>query len=391
MKILIYAWSLSNGGSERVASLWAQGFANNGNSVSVVLGSFCSRLDYNLPPNIKVMRQSKVYDLWQRIMPQKLKEKFFSSKYCDKIYNIIPSFIRVWLTSRIIKEENPDIIITISTTSFKRLKAAVNICKYNIPVVVTAHNAFERPEYAPFTSQQYSEKFIVSRSYDFLTVLTEADRRVLVEKMDASFMKKVYVLPNPLTFVPQPNIPQKEKVILAAGRLDVWHCKGFDLLLKAWAKVCDTFPQWKLKIAGGGDKSTLIRICDELKIKNRVDFLGFVDIKKQYELAEVFVLSSRYEGFGMVLIEAMSQGCACIACDYKGRQREIIADDTQGIICPIDDENAIADALCKVITDDNYRLMLQKNAIERSKYYELPNIMHRWDEIFKDLNVKKEL
>ena len=391
MKILIYAWSLSNGGSERVASLWAQGFANNGNSVSVVLGSFCSRLDYNLPPNIKVMRQSKVYDLWQRIMPQKLKEKFFSSKYCDKIYNIIPSFIRVWLTSRIIKEENPDIIITISTTSFKRLKAAVNICKYNIPVVVTAHNAFERPEYAPFTSQQYSEKFIVSRSYDFLTVLTEADRRVLVEKMDASFMKKVYVLPNPLTFVPQPNIPQKEKVILAAGRLDVWHCKGFDLLLKAWAKVCDTFPQWKLKIAGGGDKSTLIRICDELKIKNRVDFLGFVDIKKQYELAEVFVLSSRYEGFGMVLIEAMSQGCACIACDYKGRQREIIADDTQGIVCPIDDENAIADALCKVITDDNYRLMLQKNAIERSKYYELPNIMHRWDEIFKNLNVKKEL
>lgn len=390
MKILIYAWSLSNGGSERVASLWAQGFANNGNSVSVVLGSLGSRLDYNLPPNIKVMRQSKVYDLWQRIMPQKLKEKFFSSTYCDKIYNIIPSSIRDWLTSRIIKEEKPDVIITISTTSFKRLKAAVNICKYNIPVIVTAHNAFERPEYAPFTSQQYSEKFIVSRNYDFLTVLTEADRRVLVEKMDASFMKKVYVLPNPLTFVPQPRIPQKEKVILAAGRLDIWHCKGFDLLLKAWAKVCDKFPQWTLKIAGGGDKSTLIGICDELNIKNRVDFLGFVDIKKQYELAEVFVLSSRYEGFGMVLIEAMSQGCACIACDYKGRQREIIADDTQGIVCPIDDENAIADALCKVITDDNYRLMLQKNAIERSKYYELPNIMHRWDEIFKDLNIKKE-
>ena len=219
--------------------------------------------------------------------------------------------------------------------------------------------------------------------------MTEADRRVLAEKMDASFMKKVYVLPNPLTFEPQKSVPAKEKFILAAGRLEIWHCKGFDLLLKAWAKICDSYPLWTLKIAGGGDKSILLKMCDELGIIKRVEFLGFVDLKKQYEKAEIFVLSSRYEGFGMVLTEAMSQGCACIACDYKGRQREIITDDSQGVICPIDDENAIAEALGKVISDDGYRHALQKNAIERSKYYELPNIMQHWNEIFENMNIGK--
>ena len=318
-----------------------------------------------------------------------MKDKFFASDFCDRAYNALPTFLKNWFLSRVIKNEKPDVIITASAAAYKKLNDAVKMCRYNIPVIVTAHNAFERPEYAPFTSQQYSEKFIVSRNYDYLTVLTEADRRVLAEKMDASFMKKVYVLPNPLTFEPQKSVPAKEKFILAAGRLEIWHCKGFDLLLKAWAKICDSYPLWTLKIAGGGDKSILLKMCDELGIIKRVEFLGFVDLKKQYEKAEIFVLSSRYEGFGMVLTEAMSQGCACIACDYKGRQREIITDDSQGVICPIDDENAIAEALGKVISDEGYRHALQKNAIERSKYYELPNIMQHWNEIFENMNIGK--
>ena len=147
------------------------------------------------------------------------------------------------------------------------------------------------------------------------------------------------------------------------------------------------FPNWTLRIAGGGDKTPLEKICDELKISNRVELLGFVDLKKQYESASIFVLSSRYEGFGMVLTEAMSQGCACIACDYKGRQREIITNDMQGIICSTDDEVSIANAIRRLIKDEVYRCELQKNAIERSKFYELPNIMNRWYEIFEKIGL----
>lgn len=388
MKILIYVFTLNNGGAERVASLWAKGFAQK-HEVSLMLGSFRSRTDYKLPDNVKVMRQSPVYDVLQKILPATIKRKFFASKYCDLAYNAIPEILKNWFTSKIIRRESPDVIIVVLPGLFKRIRGALDICKYSVPVVVTDHDAYERPEYAPFTHNQYLQKFVESRRYDALTVLTNADRNVLAEKMDSAFMKKVYVLPNPLTYEPQRNVPKKEKIVLAAGRLEIWHCKGFDLLLKAWAQVESEFKDWKLKIAGGGDKSVLLKMCDNLKISDRVEFLGFVNLKQMYEKAEVFVLSSRYEGFGMVLTEAMSQGCACIACDYKGRQREIITDVSQGIICPTDDEIAIANALRKLLSDDEYRCNLQKNAIERSKFYELPNIMKRWNEIFKKIGLRQ--
>lgn len=390
MKILIYVWSLSNGGAERVASLWAQGFAQDKhNSVCVMLGSFCSMKDYHLPPHIRIIRQSIVYDIWKRWLPQFISKRFFSSRCCDYAYAALPDILKNWFASRVINKESPDVIIDVLPGYLKRIQGALKIGKLNIPVIVTDHNVYERPDYAPLSKIQNKLKFIDSVNYDCLTVLTEADRRVLEKKMDKEFMKKVFVLPNPLTYKPQERVPKKEKVILAVGRLNAWHVKGFDLLLKAWALVQEKYPEWKLKIAGGGDSSPMRNLCKELNISNRVDYLGFVDLKKEYERAEVFVLSSRYEGFGMVLTEAMSQGCACIACDYKGRQREIITDDSQGIICSTDDEKAISEALCKVISDDEYRFGLQKNAIERSKFYELSNIMKRWNEIFEKIGLNK--
>ena len=390
MKILIYVWSLSNGGAERVASLWAQGFAQDkNNSVCVMLGSFCSKSDYRLPPHIRIRRQSIVYDIWRHLLPQFIGKRFFSSCYCDYAYAALPDILKNWFASKIIKKESPDVIIVVLPGYLKRIKGALKVGNLNIPVIITDHNVYERPDYAPLSKMQNKLKFIDSANYDCLTVLTEADKRVLEKKMDKEFMKKVFVLPNPLTYKPQECVPKKEKVILAVGRLNVWHVKGFDLLLKAWALVQEKYPKWKLKIAGGGDPSPMKNLCAELNISNRVEFLGFVDLKKEYEKAEIFVLSSRYEGFGMVLTEAMSQGCACIACDYKGRQREIITDDSQGVVCSTDDEKAISEALCKVISNDEYRHNLQKNAIERSRFYELPNIMKRWDEIFEKMELKK--
>lgn len=141
---------------------------------------------------------------------------------------------------------------------------------------------------------------------------------------------------------------------------------------------------------------------DEQKIwrseKYHIEFLGFQkDIEKLYQEASIFVLSSRYEGFGLVLIEAMSQGCACVACDYKGRQREILSPlqgdslkvngysdhgieaTENGILCEPEDVEALAEAIKKMIEDDEYREGIRANAIERSKYYSIENTMDRWE------------
>ena len=89
----------------------------------------------------------------------------------------------------------------------------------------------------------------------------------------------------------------------------------------------------------------------------------------------------------MVLIEAMSQGCACVACDYKGRQREIITSDNYGLLCPSNDANALAESLERMMTDDDYRHLVQKNAPERAKYYSLDNVMKRWNTIMKETGI----
>ena len=125
-----------------------------------------------------------------------------------------------------------------------------------------------------------------------------------------------------------------------------------------------------------------------------------------YKKASVFVLSSRYEGFGLVLIEAMSQGCACIACDYKGRQREIMEtlpgppclgrgaaeqnakggpffETSTGILCPPEDVEALVTAMRKMMDDDEYRESVRNNAVERSGYYDIKNIARQWEELLK--------
>ena len=236
------------------------------------------------------------------------------------------------------------------------------------------------------TQKLYKLKYELNRRYAHVTVLTEADCKCL-----NGLLRKVSVLPNPLAFTPVDYIPKKENVILAAGRLDAWHVKGFDVLIKAWGKIAQQYPTWILQIAGYGkdiSRAYLQRIVDENHLSKQLEFLGYQDdMLPVYQSSSIFVLSSRYEGFGMVLIEAMSQGCAPIACDYKGRQREIITSNDEGVICPVENVDMLAKAISRMIEDENYRHMVQKNAIERAKNYSLEKTMDRWEEIIDKVKV----
>ena len=275
----------------------------------------------------------------------------------------------------------------------------------DIPVFMTEHYAFERPQ--GLSKFERFSRYYLNRLYQGITVLTQADLTVIGNRL-----RNVFVLPNPLSLEVVAEIPHKEKVILAAGRLDAWYVKGFDVLIKAFSKLVQGLrfkvqgslkPSseelivksggWKLQIAGTGSEESLNYLkglCKENGVQDYVEFLGFQkDIEKLYQKASVFVMSSRYEGFGLVLIEAMSQGCACIACDYKGRQREIIQNDSQGLCCEPDDVDALSEAMRKMMTDDQYRESVRKNAVERSKYYSLENTIQRWEKLL-DKVVKKQ-
>lgn len=374
MKIVILVSKLTGGGAERVASLWANGFIERGHDVSIVVSTKNKKdTTYPLSPNIKI-------------------HSIGSSFFQPKIRTVINKF-RYLLKSRqrrlsdVLHKINPDVVIAVLYPW--DWDAYMVTRDMDVKIINTEHNSFERPETSPMKPDKKKDKFENNMLYDHVTLLTHADKKVLGDSYS-----NVTVLPNPLTFIPVEDIPAKEKVILVSGRLDAWHCKGFDIVIKAFAKICRQHTDWCLRISGTGEKQSLEYLQNIAKEEgvssSQIEFLGFCNnMQSVYKNSSIFVLSSRYEGFGMVLTEAMSQGCACIACDYKGRQSEIITDASQGIVCPVEDINALAKAMEKMIVDDDYRTQCQKNAIERSKYYSLDKTMDRWDEIFKKLGLHK--
>ena len=434
MKIFIVCSNLRFGGAERVAATLANGFHEKGHEMIISTNLF-EKINYRLHDAIKV---------YKLVSTNSNNVKKWSSS--------------VLLLRKQIKKHKPDAIIGIMPTC--SLIAKLASCGLQIPIIATEHNSFERPVSAPFSKWRIFEKFYLNKLYPYITVLTEADKELISKRF-----KNVAVMPNPLFITPITEPSKKEKVILAAGRVDDWHYKGFDILLQAWSKIIsneqleisnydysqDGKPShWWLKIAGDGkkesfkylmnllpdaewvfndnvndnDKHSNTKNTEEKGIdtdkqnaqkngiwrseKYRIEFLGFrKDIEELYKKSSIFVLSSRYEGFGLVLIEAMSQGCAPIACDYKGRQAEILSPSgderrktkdektgieitENGILCEPDDVEALASALKKMIEDEKYRKQVQQNAVERSKYYDMKHTMDRWESYLSNIiKIKK--
>ncbi len=366
MNILILVNTLTHGGAERVAALWANGFSNIGHRVSV-----CTCRSKKLPDTYHLEAAVQRYDIYN----------FLLTKFSR--FDIHPMAIRL---RQIVKKENPDVIICVQ--GYWAKWACIATQGMNIPIINTEHYAFECPEFErlghdPFSSKQTKNRYLINKRCSAVTVLTEADKKSIGDTL-----KNVYVLPNPLTYSPVTMLPSKEKIILASGRFDRWHYKGLDLLIKAWGKIANENLDWKLYIAGTGSPKSvdfLKKIADENNVANKTVFPGFVEMLPLYQKASIFVLSSRYEGFGMVLTEAMSQGCACIACDYKGRQSEIITSENEGITIPVDNIDAIASAVNRLTHDNVLLNILQAGAVKRSQYFSIDNTMERWNKILSSV------
>ena len=359
MNIILLVNKLTDGGAERVASLWATGFVNSGYKVTIVIKNSNAPITYSVP--IEAQRYRYNESPWSRFKVKRIFDKF------------------LWLR-QIVNSISADVII--SNDPDMSLAIYIATLGIHIPIIHTAHNAFERPSSAPMSFRTRFEKFYRNKLYDHVTVLTQADKDVIGKRL-----KHVTVLPNPLTFNPIESMPPKEKIVLASGRLDEWHVKGFDILLKAWAALDETNEGWKLIISGGSKTGKgleyLKQLCLSLGIQNTVEFVGYqTDMLPYYRNAAIYVLSSRYEGFGMVLIEAMSQGCACIACDYKGRQKEILGENA-GIICQPEDVISLSSSIKKLIIDEKLRASLGSEAIKRSDFFSIDNTMLRWNNIMK--------
>ncbi|MAU72708.1 MAG: group 1 glycosyl transferase [Pseudozobellia sp.] len=355
MKIDFVIASLSGGGAERVMVLLANKLSSLGYRVNII--TFSPGLAYDLDDDVELTNLHK-----SRIKNHSLRR--------------FVSLLRYYKT----KENRPDVVISFITLI--NLITIIAAKLFNIKVICSEHNSYLRAQ-SPVALTRFTRKVFYPKA-DFVTVLTAFDVPYY-----ESLKVNVKVMPNPCTF--EPNVLEgleKNKTILAVGSLDRYHHKGFDNLIDIADRVLRKRPEWKLKIIGGGDQGLkfLQEKVEKLNLQDSIIFTGFrTDVKEIMAQSEVFILSSRYEGLPMVLLEAMSQGMACIAYDCKTGPSDIIVDNKNGILVEDQNLDQMSIQLANLLDDQNLRESLSENGINSLKNFSIDSVISKWEVLFDSL------
>lgn len=212
-----------------------------------------------------------------------------------------------------------------------------------------------------------------------LVTLTNKDREMYIQYSIRA--DKIRCINNPITFDIPPYAVRNSKTILSVGRFS--QEKGFDMLLRAWSIIEKECPDWKLELWGNEDASDnpICQLKDELCLTN-VHIKGRTNkIKDVFANAGIYVLPSRSEGFGLVLIEAAAMSLPLIAFDCPNGPKEIITQDFDGILVEANNIEKLAAAILKLIKNSNMRIEMGRNAYEMSHKYVIKNIGNRWSNI----------
>jgi glycosyltransferase involved in cell wall biosynthesis len=212
---------------------------------------------------------------------------------------------------------------------------------------------------------------------DRFVVLTEEDKEAWVE------LSNVTVIPNPTPIAPFIEEEHRHKHVIAAGRFV--YQKGFDLLTEAWSKICQRFPDWELYVYGRGDKTEYEALARQLNA-NHIHFEDATpQLMERFRTSSIFVLSSRFEGLPMVVLEAMNYGMAVAAFACACGPKDIITPGVNGLLAEDGNVDDLADKLAQLMADEAFRTRLGKQAATDVHQYEVPPIMARWDRLFHEL------
>jgi glycosyltransferase involved in cell wall biosynthesis len=176
------------------------------------------------------------------------------------------------------------------------------------------------------------------------------------------------------------------KTIIAAGRLK--RQKDFFRLVRAFAQVAEKHPDWKLKICGDGPhRERLEELIAELGLEGKVELPGPVkNLGPELAAASMYALSSRREGFPMVLLEAMSKGLPVVSFDCPTGPREIVRSGENGLLVAHQDVDALAAAMIRMIEDEDLRRRCGAGALKTAERYSIDVIGERWEELLAEVS-----
>jgi glycosyltransferase involved in cell wall biosynthesis len=369
MRIIIYINSLGGGGAERVTANLSDYWANKGWEVTV-LTLASSNLDaYSLHPSVERVSLNLAGDssnvivgLWQNLR-------------------------RTMALRRVLRKLHPDIALGMMTTANVQLALAT----LGLPAMsVIGSEHIYPPQFFLGALWERLRRY----SYGRLAAVTALTRESSEWLQRYTTARRVPVIPNAVSW-PLPTqaphvrpdlfLTRQRQVLIAVGRLDVQ--KGFDWLVAAFSRLAERHPDWDMVILGEGDlRSTLEQQVKMAGLGARVFLPGRVgNVGDWYEHAELYVMSSRFEGFPNTLVEALAYGLPAVSFDCDTGPRDIIRHEVDGLLVAQGDVASLAAALDRLMSDADLRERFARRAVEARERFSMVRIANMWERLFEEV------
>lgn len=365
MKIMFNTMNLGKGGAERVINILAGEFSNN-NKIKIVT-HLNMPVEYKFNDNIEIVS---------------IEKKHRNSQICKFLSRI--SLNKLLRLKKEILSFKPDIIISFLPEPSFRILFLKKIDKRikKIPVIVSVRNDPEEE----YNNLLY--KTIMKNLYPY------ANQLVLQTNDAKQYFKKEInyigeVIPNPVSdeFLINRYEGEREKKIVAVGRLNKQ--KNYINMIDAFKIVNKTHNDYILEIYGDGFlKNDIQNYINENNLSDSIKLMGKTsNVKEAIYKATAFVMSSDYEGMPNALLEASCLGIPCVSTDCPcGGPKEILENGSCGLLVPVRDSIALANAICKLIDNPKLLIEFSKRCNENSIKYEKGRIIEMWKKIIDELN-----
>lgn len=356
MNICFTICSLSNsGGTERVSSIVANALSKRYN---VFFVSYIKDGDVFFPLNENIKVHYLLRNKWER------KLRHFPW-YVQRRYQ------------HFLKKNNIDVVIDVDILM---AEISAKACSQTSTKLISWDHF--NYAYMQGTERKRNALNLIRKYASQLVVLTKTDKQMYLDNKEFAphFITQIY---NPLPFEKNSPIVHKEHKVLALGRFA--YQKGFDYLLRAWAIVEKKMPNWTLEIVGddGKDEAGLNELKNQLGLEHVSLQLATKNVNAKYEEASIYALSSRFEGFPMVLLEATSMSLPIVAFDCKTGPNEIITDGENGFLVEPGNIEQFAEKLLLLMNNDELKTEMGRNAYESSKRFCIDKIVEQWVELIE--------
>ena len=367
MRLALVISSLAGGGAERTMAALANAWVAQGRQVTLIT---------------LALRIEDIYVLRSEVVRVDLGLKGDSR---GALGSLVATLRRVRALRRALRESRPDAVVSFMTTT--NLLVLIGTIGLHVPVIISERVFIAmQPPHWPL-------RRLYRLLYSRAAAIVAQTRRGAAD-LEARVGRTVHVIPNWVApgnedspcqrGDPQIRSQEQERgahLMVAVGRLDPQ--KGFDLLIEAFSQVASRYPSWRLAILGeGAARPELTSLIATRKLAARVSLPGFIaEPRAIMRQADLFVLSSRYEGMPNALIEAMSEGRACVSFDCPTGPGELIQHSINGWLVPAGDVDALSAALGDLMGDNGLRQRLGRRARAIADAYSQRSIMGLWNSL----------